>query len=323
MHYNFGIQWLKAFRESADAVCRLYGPGDDFLFEDPMLDQHGVSNQADLHRLFAPYANKDRSNGIGVHNFRIRSYIGNRRFGLLRWEWSPEDAAVFLGLDVRGKPFTTMGHTFHLYGEDGLIRRESSWWDAAKVLRASGLAQPSKIVTGALHTGELRRSGDVMPFNGKPGTLAFARHWCEALGRDTEALLNLYADRFTSEWVTLDDHLEDSITDAQMLRQHLGGIADGRNGTYTFTPTEYLGDASCGLILYEVSIEGAETYRGLPTQGRTLKTIASTFHEYDEHGRIVLETTRFEDNRVFQQLGLPIVRPHYWKADFDPTRPLD
>src|ERR1700712_2357323 len=111
MHYNFGIEWLKAFRESPDAVCALYN-GEDFVFEDPMLDQHNIADQASLNRNFAPYANKDPENGIGIHNFRIRSYTGDKRSGLLRWEWSPEHAGSFLGLDVAGKPFATHGHTF-------------------------------------------------------------------------------------------------------------------------------------------------------------------------------------------------------------------
>ena len=79
MNYEFAVKWLKAFRSSPEAVCALYA--DDFLFEDPMLDQHGITDKGDLHRLFAPYANKDRDNGIGVHNFRIRGYIGDERSG--------------------------------------------------------------------------------------------------------------------------------------------------------------------------------------------------------------------------------------------------
>jgi steroid delta-isomerase-like uncharacterized protein len=136
MNYNFAVKWLKAFRTSSEEVCALYD--DDFLFEDLMLDQ-SVTDKADLHRVFAPYANTDPENGVGVHNFRIRSYIGDERSGLIRWEWIPEHAGVFLGLDVAGKPFSTQGHTFHVYNAEGKIIRESSWWDASAVLRAMGM----------------------------------------------------------------------------------------------------------------------------------------------------------------------------------------
>jgi steroid delta-isomerase-like uncharacterized protein len=145
MNYEFAVKWLKAFRTSAEEVCALYA--DDFLFEDPMLDQHGITHKDDLHRLFAVYANKDRENGIGVHNFRIRGYIGDERHGLINWEWSPEDCASFLGLDVAGKPFWTQGHTWHEYDEEGKIVRESSWWDASAVLRAVGPVRPTKLPT--------------------------------------------------------------------------------------------------------------------------------------------------------------------------------
>jgi steroid delta-isomerase-like uncharacterized protein len=146
MNYEFAVKWLKAFRTSPEEICALYA--DDFLFEDPMLDQHGITDKDDLHRLFAVYANKDRENGIGVHNFRIRGYIGNERRGLISWEWSPEDCASFLGLDVAGKPFWTQGHTWHEYDEEGRIVRESSWWDASAVLRAVGPVHPTKLPTG-------------------------------------------------------------------------------------------------------------------------------------------------------------------------------
>jgi steroid delta-isomerase-like uncharacterized protein len=134
MNYAFAVKWLKAFRESADSVCQLYA--DDFVFEDPILDQYQIRDKGDLGRIFSLYANKDRTNGYGVHNFRIRGYEGDERSGLIRWEWTPEDAGFFLGLDVTDKPFFTQGHTFHQYDEDGRIVRESSWWDVGAILTA-------------------------------------------------------------------------------------------------------------------------------------------------------------------------------------------
>jgi steroid delta-isomerase-like uncharacterized protein len=134
MNYAFAVKWLKAFRESADSVCQLYA--DDFVFEDPILDQYQIRDKGDLGRIFSLYANKDRTNGYGVHNFRIRGYEGDERSGLIRWEWTPEDAGFFIGLDVTDKPFFTQGHTFHQYDEDGRIVRESSWWDVGAILTA-------------------------------------------------------------------------------------------------------------------------------------------------------------------------------------------
>ena len=82
--YEFAVKWLKGFRTSSDAVCALYA--DDFLFEDPMLDQHGITDKGDLHRLFDVYANKDPTNGVGVHKDVADSLVvfdeGN--FGALR-----------------------------------------------------------------------------------------------------------------------------------------------------------------------------------------------------------------------------------------------
>lgn len=142
MNYAFAVRWLKAFRTSSEEVCALYA--DDFLFEDWMLDQ-SITDKEDLHRVFAPYANKDPENGIGIHNFRIRGYYGDAKSGLIRWEWGPDHAAVFLGLDVKDKPFWTQGHTFHVYDDEGKITKESSWWDASAVLRGVGMTAEKSI----------------------------------------------------------------------------------------------------------------------------------------------------------------------------------
>lgn len=142
MNYAFAVKWLRGFRTSPEEVCALYA--DDFLFEDWMLDQT-ITDMEDLHRVFAPYANTDPDNGIGIHNFRIRGYEGDERSGLIRWEWGPDHAAVFLGLDVANKPFWTQGHTFHVYNEEGKIVKESSWWDASAVLRGIGMTAEKSV----------------------------------------------------------------------------------------------------------------------------------------------------------------------------------
>jgi steroid delta-isomerase-like uncharacterized protein len=142
MNYAFAVKWLRGFRTSPEEVCALYA--DDFLFEDWMLDQT-ITDMEDLHRVFAPYANTDPDNGIGIHNFRIRGYEGDEKSGLIRWEWGPDHAAVFLGLDVANKPFWTQGHTFHVYNDEGKIVKESSWWDASAVLRGIGMAAEKSV----------------------------------------------------------------------------------------------------------------------------------------------------------------------------------
>jgi steroid delta-isomerase-like uncharacterized protein len=154
VNYEFAIKWMKCFRESSELICALYDD-EAFDFSDPMLDQHNVNAKPDLLRLFELYANKDRANGLGIHNFRVRGYVGDDRSGLILWQWEPEDCAMFIGMDAAGKPFGTQGHTYHEYNEDGKIVFESSWWDASAVLRAltpelpgHGPASPTKSPTG-------------------------------------------------------------------------------------------------------------------------------------------------------------------------------
>jgi steroid delta-isomerase-like uncharacterized protein len=134
MNYRFAVEWLKAFRDSSETVCKLYA--DDCLFEDLMLGQ-SIDNKDDLHRVFAPYANTDRTNGVGLHNFRVDEYVGDENDGVIFWSWKAEDTAAFLGIPTGGKLVGTSGHTVHHY-ENGKIKRESTYWDAASILADMG-----------------------------------------------------------------------------------------------------------------------------------------------------------------------------------------
>jgi steroid delta-isomerase-like uncharacterized protein len=136
MNQRFAIEWLKAFRSSAEEVSNLYA--DDFLFEDLMLGQ-SITDKGELARGFAPYANTDPDNGVGIHRFRIDEVIGNEDSALIRWTWTAVGAAAFFGIPTNGKDVGTTGHTFHIY-ENGKIKRESTYWDAASIL--SDMGQP-------------------------------------------------------------------------------------------------------------------------------------------------------------------------------------
>ena len=136
MSHAFAVKWLKAFRESAEAVAALYA--DDFLFEDPILGQ-SVTSKDELLRVFAPYANKDTGNGIGINNFRIDEVVGDEKAAIYRWTWRAPTAAAFVGVPTDGKVPGARGITFHIYDSDGRIKREESFWDCATAVRDLGL----------------------------------------------------------------------------------------------------------------------------------------------------------------------------------------
>lgn len=146
-----------------------------------------------------------------------------------------------------------------------------------------------------------------------------AQKWAQNLSTDVDALGAMYADWFTSEHTMVDDNMLDTITDREMLKAAYGGYSSGENGTYTFTATEWCGGRSdYGLIHWDVRIEGARSFRGIPVpEGQTLDGIGSTFQQFDDAGKIAMESTFWEDNRIFVALGFPILRPHYWDADFN------
>lgn len=147
MSHTFAVKWLKAFRESPEAVVALYA--DDFLFEDPILGQ-SITSKDELLRVFAPYANADTENGIGINNFRIDEVIGDEKAAVYRWTWQAPTATAFVGVPTDGKVPGTRGITFHIYDTDGRIKREESFWCCASAVRDLGLpVDPTAVAKSA------------------------------------------------------------------------------------------------------------------------------------------------------------------------------
>lgn len=127
-----------------EAVVALYA--DDFLFEDPILGQT-ITSKEELLRVFAPYANADTENGIGINNFRIDEVVGDDKAAIYRWTWKAPTAGAFVGgVPTNGKVPGARGITFHIYDTDGRIKREASFWDVSTAVHELGLpVDPSAV----------------------------------------------------------------------------------------------------------------------------------------------------------------------------------
>lgn len=155
--------------------------------------------------------------------------------------------------------------------------------------------------------------------------LDYAKRWAQLRGTDTEAFADLYAGdlEFALEYTMIDDHMKDTVYSRELILEKLGGFAndDPSNGigVHTFTANEYVGHERWGLIVWTYEVEGLSTFRGIPAEGRQLKTDGSTFLRFNADGKIILDSTIMNDCPIFEALGLPIARPHYWDENFDPA----
>ena len=155
-----------------------------------------------------------------------------------------------------------------------------------------------------------------------------ARAWVTALTSDTAAAVDLYADDLVYDDHADSDHMIDTAITKEELEPRLAPFAnkDATNGAglHTFTATEAFDLAGVNgnpavVILWDWTGEGLDTYRGVPTGGRTLSTRGITWHQLDGEGKIARETTYWNDTPVLQELGLPIITPEYWVEGFDPA----
>ncbi len=155
-----------------------------------------------------------------------------------------------------------------------------------------------------------------------------AQAWVTALTSDTAAAVGMYADDLVYDDHADSDHMIDTAITKAELEPRLAPFAnkDAANGAglHTFTATEAFDLAGVNgnpavVILWDWTGEGLDTYRGVPTGGRTLSTRGITWHQLNGDGKIARETTYWNDTPVLQELGLPIITPEYWVEGFDPA----
>jgi steroid delta-isomerase-like uncharacterized protein len=155
--------------------------------------------------------------------------------------------------------------------------------------------------------------------------IEFAKTWADTRQNDLAAHRGLYAgnEEFVVETRMVDDHLGDTIsTDAEFdeaLSVYSSKDSSAPQGVQTITVTEAFEGNGHLMIHWDWQVEGAETYRGFAVEGKTLTSKGSTFLQFNDAGKIVLESTFLNENPIFQQLGLPIITPHYWEEGFDPA----
>jgi steroid delta-isomerase-like uncharacterized protein len=95
-------------------------------------------------------------------------------------------------------------------------------------------------------------------------------------------------------------------------------------GLHNFEVLEAIGSTghhgtSTVTILWRWAGSHLANFRGLPTNGEPLSARGQTWHELDADGKIVRESTYWNDVPVLQALGLPVVTPEYWVEGFDPS----
>ncbi|RHW28530.1 hypothetical protein D0Z08_01265 [Nocardioides immobilis] len=155
--------------------------------------------------------------------------------------------------------------------------------------------------------------------------IEYAKRWADTRINDLAAHRALYAapEDFCVETRMVDDHLGDTISTDEEFAEGLAGFSnkDQTNGlgVQQITVTEAFAGNGHVMIHWDWEVTGADTYRGLPVDGRTLTSKGSTFLQFDDNGKIILESTFLNENPLFQQLGLPIITPHYWEEGFDPA----
>lgn len=142
---NHAQRWLTALTsDTADAVA-LYA--DDLVYDDHGDADHvddTAINKTELEPRLAPFANKDASNGVGLHAFTtIQAFqlagVHDHPAVVILWEWAGEGLSSYRGVPTGEKTLKTVGITWHQLDADGRIARETTYWNDTPVLQELGL----------------------------------------------------------------------------------------------------------------------------------------------------------------------------------------
>lgn len=121
-----------------------------------------------------------------------------------------------------------------------------------------------------------------------------AQRWLDALTSDTAAAVALYADDLVYDDHADSDHMIDTAITKDDLAPRLAPFAnknpDNGLGVHRFTATDAfqlagVGGNSAVVILWDWTGEGLDTFRGVPTEGKTLSTRASPGTSWTLTGR--------------------------------------
>ena len=124
-------QWLETYtRGDLEAAMAHYT--DDIEFEDPIFGERVAGRDA-LREAFSRFF------FTGVTRLAFRRWTGGATGGAVEWDWTanwgPE--RTFLGFDVSSKRFVVRGVSV-LELRQGLIARQTDYWDARGALRQIG-----------------------------------------------------------------------------------------------------------------------------------------------------------------------------------------
>ena len=137
--------WVSALTSDTAAALDLYA--DDLVYDDHADSDHVTAtalSKDELQPRLAPFANKDRANGLGIHTFtateafELAGVNGNPAVVIL-WEWSGEGLDNYRGVPTEGRSLATCGITWQALDSNGKIARETTYWNDTPVLQELGL----------------------------------------------------------------------------------------------------------------------------------------------------------------------------------------
>lgn len=128
MNKEWAENYLASFATKDLVVDTLWADDDKFQTENPITGETHYGKEI-YREGFAPYANTDPDNGVGIHKFTLVEFFSGPNPAVYRWRWDCTGATSFLGLPTNGKDIVTTGVNTDWFDEDGKVIREVAYFD--------------------------------------------------------------------------------------------------------------------------------------------------------------------------------------------------
>lgn len=138
-------KWAHDLTESIDTALALFA--DEFTYDSGTdidhVDDTPITKD-ELRPVLAPYSNKSKENGSGIHSFEIREAFdltgdNGQPAVVILWSWTGESLESYHGLPVGDRPLSAIGITWHQLDADGRITRETTYWNDPPLLAELGV----------------------------------------------------------------------------------------------------------------------------------------------------------------------------------------
>lgn len=129
--------------------------------------------------------------------------------------------------------------------------------------------------------------------------------WLKGFRESGEKVSGLFADDFLFEDLIVAQSITDKGEFARAMAPYANADLNNGIGVHQFRIDEVIGDEKCELIRWTWQAHGADSFFGIPTNGKVVGCTGYAFNVYED-GKIKVESVYWDATTLLYELGQPV-----------------